>query len=208
MGKAEQRERSHREIVRGAAALVRARGVVGASVEAVMARAGLTRGGFYAHFDDKAALLAAAIGRAFDEAERNLFGGELEGHAWAEAAAARYLSPAHVEHPERGCAVPALAGEMSREAGEERAAFAAGVERILARTEARLGGPDARARAIGFLATLVGGLTLARALGPSRRREVLDAARAAALEAARPPYPTSTGALSDAASVGPRLRRA
>lgn len=181
--KVEQRERSHENILANAARLLRERGLSGASVDVVMGAAGLTRGGFYAHFRDKTAMAVAGIDRAFAEARGNLLGAGLppRGPAWVEAAAKRYLSEAHLDHPGRGCAVPALAGEVARGEPEVREAFGRGVGEMLDGIERRLDGGDRRARAIVLLATCVGGMAIARAVSSrGLAREVLGACRRSA----------------------------
>ncbi len=179
----DQKLRSHAKIVRAASQLFRRRGYRATSVDVLMNEAGLTRGGFYAHFENKAALLRTALQDAFAESRANLFERGLdgvEGDAWLVRAAARYLRRSHVEQPERGCAIPSLAAEVAREDDETRRSFEREVGRILAVFVTRLGGDPAtaRVRAIRHLATWAGALTLARAVeDPELAREILDAAR-------------------------------
>ena len=112
----DQKLRSHAKIVRAASQLFRRRGYRATSVDVLMNEAGLTRGGFYAHFENKAALLRTALQDAFAESRANLFERGLdgvEGDAWLVRAAARYLRRGHVEQPERGCAIPSLAAEVA-----------------------------------------------------------------------------------------------
>ena len=161
---------------------MRERGLAGASVDEVMSAAGLTRGGFYNHFEDKLAMLSEGFERAFDESAENLFAKGLpeRGEAWLEAATRRYLSEGHLDDPGGGCALPAISGEVARSSPELRRAFSAQLERMLEGVALRLGGPDARARAIVFLATCMGGLALARVVPErSTAREILAACRAA-----------------------------
>jgi TetR/AcrR family transcriptional repressor of nem operon len=65
-----RKEETRKKIVRAAAAAVRARGPDMVGVAEVMAEVGLTHGGFYAHFPNKEALIAAAVGEAFDQGRR------------------------------------------------------------------------------------------------------------------------------------------
>lgn len=177
----EHRERTHEKIVAVASRLFRKRGYGGAGVDTVMAAAGLTRGGFYAHFRDKAALFSETLERSFDDSEANLFGGrlaELRGDAWIEAASERYLAMRHRDAPEAGCPVPALGAEVARAPRGVRRTFAARAERIVSRMAERIGGRDARARAIALLAQWTGALVLARAVEDrALAQEILDAAR-------------------------------
>jgi len=179
----QQKERSHARIVRAASRLFRKQGYRGTSVDTLMQGAGLTRGGFYAHFESKSALLRTALGDAFAEARANLFERGLDGlrgDAWLARAAARYLTLAHREQPERGCAIPTLAAEVAREDDETRRAFEREVGSLLAVFVTRLGGDpaEARVRAIRHLAGWVGALSLARAVHDDElAREILDACR-------------------------------
>ena len=187
----EEKARSHARIVAAAARLVRERGIENAGVADVMREAGLTHGGFYRHFDDKDALVAAALELAFDEILARL-GAPPADDAPANGAAANdaaqagadfrafYLSEGHLERPGLGCPVAALGGEVARGPAALRTAFGAGVRRMIAALARGTPGttPDARARASRELAMLVGALMIARASDPVTAREVLAACRA------------------------------
>ncbi len=183
LAQAEQKERSHRKILEFASRLIRERGARAASVEDVMGAAGLTRGGFYAHFRDKSALVAECIDVAFVEAKKNLLLGDdmhARGRSWLEHATRRYLSRAHIEAPGEGCAIPSLSGEIARGEPELREAFNRNVESLLAEMEGRLkdASRPARQRAIATLALWAGGLMLARAVtSPALADEILEACR-------------------------------
>ncbi len=179
-----KRAASHDRIVAQAARLVRERGVEAATVNDVMDAAGLTRGGFYAHFEDKDAMVAEALDSAFAYGLENLVTSlEEEGDAWRARAAKRYLSQAHVERPGGGCAIPSVGADVSRSEKVVRRAFSRGVGSILDGITEKLGGPDGRAEAIAFLSTCVGAMILARATDdPKLTAEILAAARARASE--------------------------
>ena len=187
----EEKARSRARIVAAAARLVRERGLEGTGVADVMRDAGLTHGGFYRHFDDKDALVAAALEASFDDILARLDATPADGaaadHATPDGAApvgadfrAFYLSEGHVERPGIGCPVAALGGEVARGAAALRTAFGAGVRRMIAALARGTPGttPDARARASRELAMLVGALMIARASDPATAREVLTACRA------------------------------
>ena len=98
-------ERTRVTIVDAAARLFRRDGFDKTSVAALMGAAGLTHGGFYAHFRDKNELLIAALERAFDQSEQNLLEGKLEGlegAPWREHAAGRYMAMSHRDQPAEG----------------------------------------------------------------------------------------------------------
>ena len=106
----------HRKIVKDASRRVRAEGLTGAAVSAVMKDAGLTHGGFYKHFESKDDLLLASLREGFREIEDALaYAAEqsLPGEAW-KAIVRTYLSLDLCEHPERGCPLAALSPELAR----------------------------------------------------------------------------------------------
>jgi TetR/AcrR family transcriptional repressor of nem operon len=106
----------HQKIVKDASRRVRAEGVTGAAVSAVMRDAGLTHGGFYKHFGSKDELLTESLGEAFrDIADRLGDAGEHSppGTAW-KAIVKIYLSPEHCDHAECGCPLAALGPELAR----------------------------------------------------------------------------------------------
>ena len=106
----------HRKIVKDAARRVRAEGLGGAAVGAVMRDTGLTHGGFYKHFGSKDHLLVESLREAFREIEETLVRAAQQapsGEAW-KAIVKTYLRPELCEHPERGCPLAALAPELAR----------------------------------------------------------------------------------------------
>ena len=106
----------HQKIVKDAARRVRAEGITGAAVSAVMRDAGLTHGGFYKHFENKDELLIESLGEAFQEtADRLVRAAEKSPPATAwQAIVKTYLSPEHCDHAECGCPLASLAPELAR----------------------------------------------------------------------------------------------
>jgi TetR/AcrR family transcriptional repressor of nem operon len=182
--KAEQRERTHEGILASAARLVRSKGISGARVADVMSGAGLTVGGFYAHFASKEALVDDVLRLTATRLRERLFAGlESKDEAdRAEVVLKRYVSAAHRDNTEDGCPFPAVVGEVATTArehrevlGEQIETFAAELQRLLPRE----GALAPRHLAIGLLALMVGGLGLARALrGTPLSDEVIKACRA------------------------------
>ena len=165
---AEHKERTREKVLRAAAKAIRAEGPHRIGVAQVMAKAGLTHGGFYAHFASKDELVAASIGQMFkDSAGR--FAAETEGVSPAEGLAHYvdfYLSPTHRDSRGSGCPLPYLSADAPRLTPAGREAFAAGVDRLRGRLAAKLellGVADAPAEASSMLSELVGALSLARA---------------------------------------------
>jgi TetR/AcrR family transcriptional regulator, transcriptional repressor for nem operon len=182
--KAEQKERTHETILASAARLLRSKGIAGARVADVMSGAGLTVGGFYAHFVSKEALVDDALRLTATRLREHLLAGlDAKDEAdRAEVVLKRYVSAAHRDDLEGGCPFPAVIGEVATTAhehrevlGEQVEAFAAEFGKLLPRGE-RLA---PRHLAIGLLALMVGGLGLARALrGTPLSDEVIKACRA------------------------------
>src|SRR5215469_1525699 len=104
----EHKAEIHRKIVKDASRRVRAEGLNGAAVAAVMRDTGLTHGGFYKHFESKDELLLESLHEAFQEIADNLSSAAEESHseaAW-KAIVKAYLSLEYLEQPERGCPLP------------------------------------------------------------------------------------------------------
>ncbi|MFH1150860.1 MAG: TetR/AcrR family transcriptional regulator [Actinomycetota bacterium] len=181
--KTEKKERSRRRILDSSARRIRERGISGTSVAEVMDGAGMTVGGFYAHFPSKDALVAETVTEAMCQARANLCAaaGDSRGAEWLRAAARSYLSRAHRDNPSLGCPLPATAGEIARADVPVRRALAAGIEEVageIATHEREAGRDESRAEALAALAMMVGGLTLARAIeGTPLSDELLKACR-------------------------------
>src|SRR5476649_1860316 len=104
---------TRKKVVRAAAAAVRAKGPDGVGVAEIMAEAGLTHGGFYAHFPNKEALVAAAIEEAFGQSRRR-FSRMTDGMSSDEALTAfvdAYVSADHRNNPQRGCPIATLTND-------------------------------------------------------------------------------------------------
>jgi TetR/AcrR family transcriptional repressor of nem operon len=189
--KAEKKERSHETILESAARLVRERGISGASVADVMKGAGLTVGGFYAHFASKEDLVDEALRRTGAALRERLFArlDDKPEAARAEILLKRYLSAAHRDEESLGCPLPAVVGEIGTTAHEHHAVLAEEVEAMATKVEEYLpahGELGRRTRALGLVALMVGGLSLARALrGTALSDEVIRACRAVGAAAAR-----------------------
>ena len=165
-------------IVEGASVMIRERGLDGASVAEVMKASGLTVGGFYAHFDDKADMLARAMAVAIEASEgrfRFLAAKAMEA-ADPGLIARRYLADERVEKLGEGCAAAALASEMHRAPDAVREAFVAGA--TASATALNPVFPDAApGPAWAAYALLVGSLALMRASDdPALRAAMREAA--------------------------------
>lgn len=147
-----------------------------------MLRAGLTHGGFYAHFDSKDDLLAEALPHAMSDSGANL--DRLQGVApkGLLGAANAYLSPEHMSHPEMGCPIAALGPELTRGAPPVRQSLAREIRKRLDQLAAlipRGTTPERRRQeAAGALACMVGGIILARGMKQPERAAFLADCRA------------------------------
>jgi TetR/AcrR family transcriptional repressor of nem operon len=156
----EETAAKHERIVKEASRLFRERGFENVSVDEVMKAAGLTHGAFYAHFDSKEELQAAAVaygqkvslGRMQRSNSRRSKGSFTD----------QYLSQWHRDHPGDGCTMAALAQEVARSTPELKGAFEKGLENIL-----HTKGGD-RGKAIFWAAAMIGGVVLARAVQDPR----------------------------------------
>lgn len=168
------------------AKLLRERGSA-ISVQDVMGAAGLSHGGFYKHFASKDELLAIAATQAYESVRAGQAGlaGDADGR---EKLIDEYLSAGHRDAPGDGCVNAALATEVAHAAADApiRAAFAEGLEQTL-EFMAGLESEAGRDRAVVDLATLVGAISLARAVsGTELSEEILETVRQA-LTARRKP---------------------
>jgi TetR/AcrR family transcriptional repressor of nem operon len=179
----DHRRQTHSRIVENASYGLRQKGAKGLSVVDLMKLAGLTHGGFYNHFESRAALVGEAIAFAMDqitERWKKLANGKANGERF-EALIADYLSPRHRDDPKHGCALPALAADVARSGPSERRAMASKLEKMIDVFVELL--PDeapqqARQIATGAIATMVGSMVLSRAVGAGKlSNSILDAGR-------------------------------
>lgn len=181
--KTERKATSRKRILRSAGSLIKENGIKGTSVAGVMGGAGMTVGGFYAHFPSKRRLVIEALRSSFREAQSNLLQGleEKRGRAWMEEVGRRYLSRVHRDSPGQGCPLPGTLTEIAREGQEARDALSLELNKFVGELEPRLaeaGFDSPRDEALAEMALMVGGLTLARAVkGTALSDEMLLACR-------------------------------
>jgi TetR/AcrR family transcriptional repressor of nem operon len=189
----EHKLETHDRIVKKASVRLREKGAHGVGVADLMKEAGLTHGGFYAHFDSREALVIEAFAYAMDRgtdhwrrlAERTPPAKRLA------TIVDSYLTPVHRDDPGHGCAIPTLAAEIARESPRTRKAFAAKLEQMIDMLAAQI--PDmprkaARKQAMAAVSTMMGTLVLARIAGNGDfSDEILGAGREAVLDRATPP---------------------
>jgi TetR/AcrR family transcriptional repressor of nem operon len=112
----EHKAEVHRKILKDASRRVRAEGLSGTAVAAVMRDTGLTHGGFYKHFGSKDELLLESLREAFREIADKLACAAEQSRSEAgwRAIVKAYLSLEYCDHVERGCPLTALAPELAR----------------------------------------------------------------------------------------------
>lgn len=173
----------HQKIVNDASRRVRAEGLTGAAVSAVMRDAGLTHGGFYKHFGSKDELLMESLSEAFREIAERLARAAEEsepGTAW-KAVVKAYLSPEHCAHPEYGCPVAALAPELARADKAVRVRIVGELTKYKDRILPFMPGRRVADRERNFVvifSTMIGAISIARIFpDPEARAKALATAR-------------------------------
>jgi TetR/AcrR family transcriptional regulator, transcriptional repressor for nem operon len=212
---AERKRQTRDRILSAAEAVIKDRGPEAATVEAVMRRAGLTVGGFYAHFPSKEALAREALLAGVERSFECLTSG-LDAATPAEFARTlidRYLS--QIESPDLAAACPLtlLLPEIARSEPAFRDAFAARSGELVARVERRLpavDGMSARDVALAVFAALAGAVSFARAAAtPRGRRRIVDATAASLhrlLRIKQEPLNTSEVSQRSTSEVQPSLQ--
>jgi TetR/AcrR family transcriptional repressor of nem operon len=183
----EHKQETHARIVRKASVRLREKGAHGIGVSDLMKEAGLTHGGFYAHFDSREALVIEAFNYAMDRSTERWrkMAEETPPEKRFAAIVDSYLTALHRDDPGHGCAVPTLGPEIARESAKTRKAFAAKLDEMIemmADQVPELPRKVARQQAIAALSTMAGALVLSRVAGSGDfSEEILGAGRAAAL---------------------------
>jgi TetR/AcrR family transcriptional repressor of nem operon len=183
----EHKLETHARIVKRASVRLREKGAHGVGVADLMKDAGLTHGGFYAHFDSREALVIEAFAYAMDrstERWRKLSEQTPPDKRFAAVVNA-YLSAVHRDDPGHGCAVPSLGAEIARESPKTRKAFAAKLEQMIGMLAEQIPGlppKAARKQAMAALGTMMGTLVMARIAGNGELSdEILAAGRESVL---------------------------
>jgi TetR/AcrR family transcriptional repressor of nem operon len=173
-----KKEATHQRIIEVAARAIRRSGYAGVTVADIMKEAGLTHGGFYAHFSSREAMLAEAADRAGAESVAAV--ANVAAHATPDTALQAmvdaYLSKAHIDGVESGCPIAALGSEMPRQVPEVRRVATIRIKEMIdaiARQSPDWGEETAHKRALAITALLVGTVVLARAVDDPKLRDAL-----------------------------------
>jgi TetR/AcrR family transcriptional repressor of nem operon len=190
----DHKEKTRARIVEAARRLFNTHGYDRVTLDMVMASAGMTRGGFYAHFRNKESLFAEAVdsflqGRGaqwrgdagIDPNRREL--------VMAERMIDAYLSDAHLADLAGQCPMIALSSDVARASEEVRESYQKLLSAMIWLFEVNTdeAGPEARQKAMAISALCVGGMILARTLPESDlASDVRRAAHAMAREFCSP----------------------
>lgn len=183
----EHKQETHARIVKKAATRLREKGAHGIGVADLMKDAGLTHGGFYAHFDSREALVIEAFNYAMDRANERWrkVTAEVPPEKRLALIVDGYLTALHRDEPGQGCAVPALGAEIARESPKTRKAFALKLDQMIEMIADQIQDMPrkaARKQAMATLATMMGTIVMSRIAGNGEMSdEILSAGREAVL---------------------------
>jgi TetR/AcrR family transcriptional regulator, transcriptional repressor for nem operon len=168
-----QKAESKQRVLETASRMIREDGIDALGVADCMRSAGLTHGAFYGHFASRDALILEALEHAVGQSEKRMALRATQGPKAGESALKAYsgvfLNERHVKNAGAGCALCALAGEARHASPEVRTVLTDYVRkmesRIVQAAHAAAGSSEDRVgTALGIVATLVGAVTLARAV--------------------------------------------
>jgi TetR/AcrR family transcriptional repressor of nem operon len=184
----DHKQQTRQKLLSVAARALKRDGLERLAIGGVMTEAGLTHGGFYAHFPSRDALIAEALEANLVEM-RGRVRLNIDGKPPAQGLSDYidfYVSERHRDRPIEGCIFTALGSEAARLTGPARDVFARG-HALLAAALAGLIDPavtdDRDALAQSMVAEMIGAVILARTTFDKTRSDRLLAASRAALKA-------------------------
>jgi len=183
----EHKQETHSRIVKKASVRLREKGAHGIGVADLMKEAGLTHGGFYAHFDSREALVIEAFTYASSRSRDywRKIAEQTPPDKRLALVVDTYLNPAHRDDPGHGCAIASLGADIARESLKTRKAFSTELEHMIDLIADQIAGVPrkaARKQATATLATIMGALVMARIAGTGELSdEIMSAGREAAL---------------------------
>ena len=178
----EHKTEVHQKIVKDASRRLRAEGLGGAAVAAVMRDTGLTHGGFYKHFESKEELLLESLHEAFREIGDSLTAAAEQSpstEGW-KAIVKTYLSPEYCKHAQRGCPLTALAPELARAGKKARGQIVPELVNYKDRMVPFMPGKRITDKERAFFvifSTMVGAVQIARMLPEGAQEKVLETTR-------------------------------
>lgn len=174
---ADHKAETRKRLLKATGALAKKKGFAATGVDALMDAAGVTSGAFYSHFTSKAELFTELLKSELDHSFKMFVGhpSDENEEEWAARQINLYLDWRHVQHPDRGCAVPTLGAEVGRADKSAKKIFEDAAMRIHVVWEEKLGDeklPWAVA------AQMIGSILLARAMASDKTaKEVLEASK-------------------------------
>jgi TetR/AcrR family transcriptional repressor of nem operon len=170
-----QKAESRQRVLDTAARQIREHGLEALGVADCMRSAGLTHGAFYGHFSSRDALIVAALEQAMTRGQKRVMSRAADAAEHSktpfEAIVDAYLHPAHADNPGTGCALCALAGDAVHATADVKALYTTHLRRLADQLTQAAGGGDGSedesgsgALGLGVAATIVGAITLARAV--------------------------------------------
>jgi TetR/AcrR family transcriptional repressor of nem operon len=163
----EHKQETRQRIIATAGRRLKQDGIDGSGVATLMKDAGLTNGAFYAHFESKDDLVAAAIADQLHTQHANIVAQADPGPAGLEQIVRWYLSAQQRDDTVDGCPNAALLDEIGRSDNATRQAYTDGVLVVIDGLAARMAPedpPSARVKALSLLGLMAGTLQLSRAL--------------------------------------------
>ncbi len=180
--------RTHQLLLNEASDIIRLHGPDSISISQLMSRAGLTHGGFYAHFRSREQLIAEAVTFMFNQQFQlleKLLHQSPSVHG-IEEYVNLYLSEGHRDRREKGCPVAALSGDIPRQSEAAKKNFSSGMQKIINLLSAELdsaGYKSAKALGTLMISQMVGAIVLSRNVAdPAWSREILEQAKSATLQ--------------------------
>ncbi len=171
----EHKQRSRQKILKSALMLFTRKGFDNVSINEVMADAGMTRGAFYAHFKSKGELYAEAV-LAVTVGNNNQDG---EQEAVLTALISGYLSRQHVNQERGACPLAFLATDIATRDDDVRDAYTKAYKGFVNLVSRQLPSKHEKANsdtALAFLALLIGGVAVSRAINDDATVERILAA--------------------------------
>ena len=184
----DHKSKTRQKIIRSAARLFKTVGYENVTIDQVMADAGLTRGGFYAHFRNKEDLFVATVESGIDLLGEPILSrlrkAEKFGLDWTTTFAELYLSNQHLHHPGKGCALPTLSTEVARSGERAQKAFSKVIRGAWGQLAAKqaleergLAPKTHCINATGMLSMMVGAMVLGRAVDDETAELILNSVR-------------------------------
>ena len=178
----EHKAKTRDRIVDSAWRLFNRHGFTGVSIDEIMEDAGLTRGGFYNHFDTKDELYAEVVTHALAGRKKQVAKESCPEPRTLPELISAYLAQAHFDNRETCCPLMALPSDVARGGESVKRAYRQVLEYMIGNFEKGLAGPKARKQAIALASLCVGAMAVARAVDdPNLADEIREAAQDVAL---------------------------